>query len=138
MTYTLATTICKSEFETYLTQVGTLATWYQRNSTVPASGSAISTAAAHLDPTDTVYVPEPGATSLYTNKGSILVAKDIPSKLQAEAAGQMVSGETIGYTKVANTVAAGDLLDWSGEKWEVIGARPVSPAIYRELTLRRL
>lgn len=138
MSYTLATAICKAEFETYLTQVGTSATWYQRNSTVPASGSAISAAAAHLDPTDAAFVPEPGAASLFTPKGKVLVAKDIPSGLQAEAAGQMISGQTIGYTKTVNVIATGDLLDWSGEKWKVIGARAVSPAIYRELTLERL
>ena len=139
--YSDAVATALAEFETALDQVGTSCTWYARNSTVPVNtgtGSALSVAAGHKDPNLTGWASEAADTTLYAAGATIKVMRDIPSRSQAEAAGQMIAGQALAYTKVANTVTVGDLIVFGSEYWRCLGARAVSPPAYRELTLERV
>jgi hypothetical protein len=132
-----ATAIARTAFEVFLDQSGTVVRWKQRRSVVPRTSGGASEYAGRGDPQDSDYSPADEDPNLWTDKGTIKVIFPLPSRVQAEAAGQMVSGEALGYCSIANEVSAGDLLLTETETWHVAGARVPNPPIYRELTLRR-
>jgi len=136
--YAAVTALAKDQVETYLEQVGALATWKVRSAATPLSASDISAAFGHADPVDTGWVRELDDPDVYTTQTTrIRIAKDIPTTSQADDAGQMVTGSTVGYCSADKAVAVGDALVIASLNWLVIGSRLTSPAIYRELTLRQ-
>ncbi len=135
-----ATALAKAQFEAYLQEVGTSCVWRKRVGGVPTSETNdLVQYTGQYDPQATGYVPEWNNVTLFptANYTAILVAKDLPNKTQAENAGQMVTASTVGYTAVANAVAVGDYLIIGSDVWHVVGARVVSPPVYRELTLEK-
>jgi hypothetical protein len=138
--FTQAIALAKAQFEAYLLEAGTSATWKRRAAVTPTSESNdITQQTGRYDPQATGYGPEWNNTTLFptATQSTILVCKDVPDKSAAVNAGQMVTGSTTGYTAVANVVEVGDYLVIGSEVWAVTGARLVSPAIYRELTVEK-
>lgn len=139
--FTQAVEIAKAQFEAFLEEVGTTCTWKPRAAVTPASQTdELVQYAADYDPQGSTYSPgDWNNTTLFPSASAktIRILKDQPSRLQAESAGQMVTGTAIAQTAVENAVAVGDYLIIGSEVWRVMGARLVSPPIYRELTLER-
>ena len=136
--YTLPVANAKAAFEELLAELGTSCTWQVRTANVPTTtNNDYSAAAGRFDPLAQDYGPETSSTTIYSAGTSIKVYKDVPSRLQGENAGQMVTGTSIAYCSANNAVAVGDVLVIESETWVVSGSRLASPPIYRELTLER-
>lgn len=136
--YTLPVAKAKAAFEELLAEIGTSCTWKVRSSGVPTTTkNDYSAAAGRFDPLSEDYGPETSSTSVYSTGTSIKVYKDVPSRLQGENAGQMVTGTSLAHCSANNAVAVGDVLVIGAETWAVTGSRLAAPPIYRELTLER-
>lgn len=124
-------------FEAYVQAFGISASWKQRSAALGQTSGALSAAAGMPDPVDTEWVANLSNPQLYGEARPVLVVKDVPASLQSENVGQMITGTTTGYCRLADAVEEGDVLRIEGVHWYVDGSRIVSPPIYRELTLRR-
>lgn len=135
-----ATALSKALFEAYLLEIGTSCVWRKRAAITPTSTTRETIQyTGQDDPQAPNYTAEWNNRWLFplADYETILVAKDLPDKAQAVNAGQMVTASTVGYTALANEVNVGDYLIIGAEVWYVSGARPVSPPVYRELTLEK-
>lgn len=137
--YASAVAACKAEFERYLTEAGTAATWRHRTSAVPDSGGEISDANGRADPYDSGYTLEEADETIYdTQTGTVLVLMGDDAQVLNQDTGAIVGGLVIAHCAVAHDVTEGDLLAVSGQRWYVEQAKLADPALYRMLTLRRM
>lgn len=128
--------LARAEFVKHLNVFGADATWRRRSDAVPDSGGSLSAAAGQGDPLDAGYVPTYDDTDLYQVFGEIKVMKDIPEDANFLKAGNLVSGEAFGYVRWDDEVVPEDVLVIGDERWKVVRSRVVTPAVYRELTIK--
>ena len=131
-------TICRGEFSKHVDAYGVDARWHRRSNNIRTTGSDISVAASSPDHTDTTWVPELDDPNIYPVVADIHVLKDIPEDISFGAVHHILSGQSLAYVEWDTQVLADDILVMDSERWHVLGSRLVSPAVYRELTLRRV
>lgn len=133
-----ALNLAREQFAAHLGAFGVDATWRRRSSTAVTTSGDISERAQRPDPNDTGWVRELDDPRVYPTAGTIRVLKDVPEDVSFQNVGHLLAGQTIGYTTHDVDVRADDILEIDGGRWHVDGSRLVSPAVYRELTLRRI
>lgn len=127
----------RKAFAQHLSAYGVDAAHKRRTAATRRTGGAISEAAHNADPLDEAWVRALNDPMTYTDAGTVRIIKDVPSSMQADNAGMMITGTTVAYAHHEAEIAAGDALIIGGEPWRVDGARVVAPPAYLEITLRR-
>lgn len=127
----------RKAFAEHLAAYGVDALHKRRTAATRTTGGPISEAAHNADPLDEAWVRALDDPMTYTSAGTVRIIKDVPSSVQADNAGMMITGTTVAYAGHEAKIAAGDALIIDGEPWRVDGARVVSPPVYLEITLRR-
>lgn len=130
-----AVTIAKAAFEGQLAQLGKVAEWKKRTPRHSQTAGRVSAAANRADPADSGWVRELDNPQLYEPQGEVRVIHDVPSELQSEQVGKLLTGTATAYASLDTPIATGDVLKIEGVNWYVDAAREQLP--YLEMTLRR-
>jgi hypothetical protein len=129
------------EFEKslYAVGVGVSATLKRRNSKRPSSsGSERTPAYGEADPLVAGWKARYADPALYSATVTIQIAFEKPSQLMAIQPIAVLEGQTVAYTALSVGAVEGDVIVADGIYYDVVSARPSSPAMCQLLTIKRI
>jgi hypothetical protein len=132
-------TLSRNLFARHLDLYGQVGTWKRRTQGEPVTpDSDRSSAYKRRDPvTDGNWQAVFEDPHLWTQE-SLPVIMDVPQSLMVSAVGPLLEGESFAYCAHDKAVQAGDMLLLDGIFYSVSSSKVPSPAVYREVTLKRL